>query len=88
VTGGSTVDITGEYKTTVTGPTKHSSTQTTDIHATGAGTYTSETSLKFAVAGSVIEITPTAITISTGPSTVKLDATGVAVSGPKISLNG
>jgi len=36
----------------------------------------------------VIEITPTAITISSGPSTVKLDATGVAVSGPKISLNG
>jgi type VI secretion system secreted protein VgrG len=88
VTGGSTVNITGEYKTTVTGPTKHSSSETTDIHATGAGTYTSEASLKFAVAGSVIEITPSAITISTGPSTVKLDATGVAVSGPKISLNG
>lgn len=88
VMDGSTVDITGEYKTTVTGPTKHSSTGTTDIHATGAGTYTSEASLKFAVAGSVIEITPSAITISTGPSTVKLDATGVAVSGPKISLNG
>jgi type VI secretion system secreted protein VgrG len=87
VTDGSTVDITGAYTTTVTGPTKHSSSETTDIHATGAGTYTSDKSLKFAVAGSVIEITPDAITISSGPSTVKLDAKGVAVSGPKISLN-
>jgi type VI secretion system secreted protein VgrG len=88
VTDGSTVDITGEYKTTVSGATKHSSSETTDIHATGAGTYTSEDSLKFAVAGSVIEITPSSITISSGPSTVKLDSTGVAVSGPMISLNG
>ena len=88
VTGGLTEEITGECKTTVTGPIKQSSTGTTDIHATGAGTYTSEASLKLAVAGSVIEITPSSITISFGASSVKLDASGVAISGTKISLNG
>jgi type VI secretion system secreted protein VgrG len=80
--------ITGTRKITVTGPIDQSSTEKTDLHATGAGTYTSETSLKFAVSGSVIEITPTAITISAAGSTVKLDASGVAISGAKISLNG
>jgi type VI secretion system secreted protein VgrG len=88
ITGGLTEEITGECKTTVTGPINQSSTGTTDIHATGAGTYTSEASLKLAVAGSVIEITPSAITISFGASSVKLDASGVAIAGAKISLNG
>ena len=88
VTGGSKDEITGERSIAVTGNLKQSTTTTTDLHATGAGTYTSEANLKFAVAGSVIEITLNAITISTGPSTIKLDASGVAVSGPKISLNG
>jgi len=73
---------------TVTGPIEQSASSTIDIHATAPGTYTSNASLKFAVAGSVIEITPAGITISMGPSTVKVDASGVSVSGPKISLNG
>jgi type VI secretion system secreted protein VgrG len=88
ISSGRKLTVTGECNMTVTGPIKQSSSATTDIHATGAGTYTSEASLKLAVAGSVIEITPEAITISSGPSTIKLDASGVAVSGPKISLNG
>ena len=66
--------------------TQHS--QTIDIHATGAGTYISDASLKFAVAGSVIEITPSGITLSMGASVVKIDPAGVAVNGVKISLNG
>lgn len=80
--------VTGTLKIAVTGPIDQSSTEKTDIHATGAGTYTSDTSLKFSVVGPVIEITPTAITISAAGSTVKLDASGVAISGAKISLNG
>ena len=88
VSSGEERDVTGGKTLTVTGPIKQSAGATTDIHASGAGTYTSEASLKFAVAGSVIEITASSITISTGPSTVKLDASGVAVTGPKISLNG
>jgi len=89
VTGGSTEDITGEYKMAVTGAIKQSSTETTDIHATGAGTYTSDASLTFSVGscGSVIELTPSSITLSIGPSSVKLDASGIAHIGPKISLN-
>ncbi|MBP0491793.1 type VI secretion system Vgr family protein [Pararoseomonas indoligenes] len=88
VDGGLTETVTGKHETTVTGEIKQSSTATTDIHSTGAATFTSDASIKIAVAGSVIEITPMAITISSGPSTVKLDMSGVSVSGPKISLNG
>ncbi|CAN7746398.1 MULTISPECIES: type VI secretion system Vgr family protein [unclassified Variovorax] len=88
VTAGFDETVTGERKMTVTGPIKQSASATLDIHASAAGTYTSEASLKFAVAGSVIEITPSAITISSAGSTIKVDAAGVAISGPKISLNG
>ncbi|WP_338663882.1 type VI secretion system tip protein TssI/VgrG [Pararoseomonas sp. SCSIO 73927] len=88
VDGGLTETVTGKHETTVTGEIKQSASATTDIHSTGAATFTSDASIKLAVAGSVIEITPSAITISSGPSTVKLDASGVSVSGVKISLNG
>ena len=88
VDGGLTETVTGKHETTVTGEVKQSASATTDIHSTGAATFTSDASIKLAVAGSVIEITPSAITISSGPSTVKLDASGVSVSGVKISLNG
>jgi type VI secretion system secreted protein VgrG len=88
ITSGAEETVTGEKKVTVTGPIKQSATATIDIHATGAGTYTSDASLKLAVAGSVVEITPSAITISAAGSTVKIDAAGVSLNGAKISLNG
>jgi type VI secretion system secreted protein VgrG len=88
ISGGATSDISGGLTRTVTGSTKHSATEKIDIHANGAGTYTSDTSLKLAVPGSVVEITPAAITISSNGSTIKLDATGISVNGVKISLNG
>jgi type VI secretion system secreted protein VgrG len=72
----------------VTGDAKIDATAKIDIHAGAPGTYTSDASLKFAVAGSVIEITPGGITISMGASSVKVDPAGVTVMGPKISLNG
>jgi type VI secretion system secreted protein VgrG len=81
-------EVSSGAELTVTGALSQSATGTLDIHAGGAGTYTSDTSLKFAVAGSVIEITPGGITISLGGSSVKVDPAGVTVMGPKISLNG
>jgi type VI secretion system secreted protein VgrG len=81
VKDGLTEDIQGERTIKVTGAIDPSSTATTDLHATCAGTYTSDSSLKLQVAGSTIEITPAAITI-------KVDPSGVSVSGPNISLNG
>jgi type VI secretion system secreted protein VgrG len=82
VTGGSTEDVTGECKTTVTGPM--------NLHATDPGTYSSDANLKFSVGsgGPVIELTTSSISISIGASSITLDASGVAVAGTKISLNG
>lgn len=88
VKGGLTEDIKGGRTITVTGAINQDSTATTDLHAAGAGTYKSDTSLTLQVAGSTIEITPGAITITVGGSTIKVDPSGVAVSGPKVSLNG
>jgi type VI secretion system secreted protein VgrG len=87
VTGGFTEEVTGERWMTVTGPINQSATTTIDIHAIGAGTYTSDASLALAVAGSVVEITPDTITISAAGSTIKVDASGVSINGQKISLN-
>jgi type VI secretion system secreted protein VgrG len=80
--------VNGPLTETVSGAIKQTGSQTIDIHATGAGTYTSDASLKFAVGGSVIEVTPGGITLSMGASVVKIDPAGVAVNGIKISLNG
>jgi type VI secretion system secreted protein VgrG len=80
--------VNGPFTETVTGPIKQTGQATLDMHAQGAGTYTSDTSLKFAVGGSTIEITKDAITLTLGPSVVKLDPAGVAVNGVKIALNG
>jgi type VI secretion system secreted protein VgrG len=88
VTGAYTETVTGPRKMTVTGPIKQSATSKMDIHADGAGTYTSAASLKFAVEGSTIEISASAITISAAGSTIKIDASGVAINGAKVSLNG
>lgn len=88
ISGGVIRDITGDSKTTVSAAIDQSSGATTDMHATGAGTYTSDTSLKLAVAGSAIDIGPAAITISSTGSTIKIDASGVSINGAKISLNG
>jgi type VI secretion system secreted protein VgrG len=87
VTGPHTETVTGKRTMGVTGAIDQHASETIDIHATGAGTYTSDASLKLAVAGSVIEITDSAITISAGGSTIKVDAAGVAVNGAKVSLN-
>jgi len=38
--------------------------------------------------GSTVEISPSGITASFGASSITIDAAGVAVAGPKISLNG
>jgi type VI secretion system secreted protein VgrG len=88
VTGGKRLTVTGELTETVTGPINQSATATIGIHANGPGTYTSDASLKLAVAGSVVDITPAAITISAAGSTIKVDAAGVSINGAKISLNG
>ena len=88
VNGPHTETVTGKRTMGVTGPIDQNATGTIDIHADGAGTYTSGASLKFAVAGSTIEITDSAITISAGGSTVKVDAAGVSLNGAKVSLNG
>jgi type VI secretion system secreted protein VgrG len=88
VTSGAEQEVTGTQKITVTGAIDQSATGKIDIHAGAPGTYTSDASLKLAVAGSVIEITPGGITISMGGSSVKVDPAGVSLTGPKISLNG
>ncbi len=96
VNGGQTSTINDKWDHTVNGPLtenvtgaiKQTGSQTIDIHATGAGTYTSDASLKFAVGGSVIEVAPGGITLSMGASVVKIDPAGVSVNGIKISLNG
>ncbi|WKB54824.1 type VI secretion system Vgr family protein [Eleftheria terrae] len=85
--GGYTENVTGLFESTATGPMKQGATATMDLHADGAGTYTSATSLKFGVSGSTIDIGPGAITISAGGATIKIDASGVAVNGTQISLN-
>jgi hypothetical protein len=53
--GPRTETVNGERTMTVTGPITQSATTTIDIHATGAGSYTSEASLKLAVSGSILE---------------------------------
>jgi hypothetical protein len=53
--GPRTETVNGERTMTVTGPITQSATTTIDIHATGAGSYTSEASLKLAVNGSILE---------------------------------
>jgi type VI secretion system secreted protein VgrG len=62
IDGGHSENVTGKRTMTVTGPIDQSATSTIDIHATGAGTYTSDAALKFVVAGSVIEVTPDGVT--------------------------
>ena len=70
VTGGEERTVSSGKKLTVTGArdTRSSDHIPPIFTRHGAGTYTSEASLKFAVAGSVIEITPSSITISIGAS--------------------
>jgi len=88
VSSGAEQSVTGESKTTVDGPMKQSASGTLDIHAGGAGTYSSDDSLKFTVGGSSVEIGQAAITITASGSTIKVDAAGVSLNGKKISLNG
>ncbi|AKJ29569.1 type VI secretion system Vgr family protein [Caldimonas brevitalea] len=86
--GGYTEKVTGLFESTAIGPMKQGATTTMDLHADGAGTYTSGTSLKLGVGlASAIEITGGSITISSGTSVIKVDASGVSVNGMQISLN-
>ncbi|MCW7539340.1 type VI secretion system tip protein TssI/VgrG [Aquabacterium sp. A7-Y] len=86
--GGYTENVTGLFKSTATGAMEQGATETMSLHANGAGTYTSNSSLTFGVGqASAIEVTGGSITISSGGSTIKVDATGVKVNGIKIDLN-
>lgn len=87
ISGGADSTISGGLTRAVTGSTKHSATDRIDLLAKGAGSFVSDTSLKLAVAGSVVEITPEHITIISGGSTIKLDVSGISLNGAKISLN-
>ncbi|WP_198373355.1 type VI secretion system Vgr family protein, partial [Roseomonas rosulenta] len=79
VTADATLDTSANRK--VTAAAKYElSAANVEVTATG--------SVKITVGASSIEMTPAAITISSGASSVKLDAMGVSVMGPKISLNG
>jgi len=88
ISGGATSTIDGGLTTIVTGAIEQSATDTMDLSATGAGTYTSDDSLKLEVGGSKIEVKPDSITISASGSTITVDAMGVAINGAKIALNG
>lgn len=61
---------------------------TLDMEAGADSTYTSNTSIVLSVGGSSVAIKPDSITLAFGSSMVKIDAAGVALLGPKISLNG
>jgi type VI secretion system secreted protein VgrG len=95
--------VTGDRKSTATGHVTHGSGGTMSLDATGElslsgqsvkadakgeWSASSMSSLKLAVGGAKIEITPTGVTISSPAATLSVGPTGVSLTGPMVSLNG
>ena len=83
-----TESINGDHTTTVGGKQAVSAGSNLDLSAQSKGTFTCANGLKLIVGGSSIELSPGAITLSSGGSTLQVDASGIALTGAKISLNG
>ena len=91
-----TTDIGGNQQKTISGSMtvnvdqaiNQKSMTTTHLESFQEFSLSSTTSITLNVATSQIQITPTEISITMGASSIKVDALGVAISGPLISLNG
>lgn len=88
VGGAQTVTIGSDQSVTVAAAFSHAVGSTYDIQAASDYTCLSTTSITLTVGGSSMVMKPDSIMLMFGSSSIRIDATGVALMGPKISLNG
>ncbi len=88
VEGNETVAVTKNRDVSIQGNETVAIQGTRDHTITGAASSTPPTPITFSVGGSTVAIKPSSITLSYGASSITINDAGVAVAGPKISLNG